>query len=144
MDQQLANYFFQEASKAFGFLVSEHSFAAPQLRVDEEINFAFVTFTGKNLAVECILDEREGDIDCKIARVVEGKKTTHYAVDEAGVPMREGLASLLRRHGVKERLFRRVGELDFRERIKVTLADFASMLKKHAKEVLNDSPTALS
>ncbi len=143
MDQQLANYFFEKASRALAFVVSEHSFAAPQLRVDGAINFAFVTFMGKNLAIECILDEREADVDCKVARVVAGKKTTDYAVDAAGVRMREGLASLLRRRGVKERLFARVGELDLRERIKITLADFASMLKKHGDEVLNDSPAAL-
>jgi hypothetical protein len=144
MDQQLANYFFEEASKAFAFVVSEHSFAAPQLQVDDKINFAFVTFIGKNLAIECILDEREADIDCKVARVVGGKKTTHYAVDDAGARMREGLASLLRRRGVKERLFERVGERGLRERIKVTLGNFASMLKKHGQEVLNDSPAALA
>lgn len=143
MDQQLAEYFFEEASKAFHFVVSGHAFSAPQLKIDDEINFAFVTFLGKNLAIECILDEREGDIDCKIARVFGGEKTSHYAVDEAGVRVREGLARLLRRRGIKERLFQGVGERELRERIQVVLGDFASMLKKHGQEVLNDSPAAL-
>jgi hypothetical protein len=144
MDHQLAEYFFDEASKAFAFLVSDHSFAAPRLQVDDNINFAFVVFMGSNLALECILDEREADIDCKIARVTEGNKTTFYAVDEAGNRMREGLASLLRRRGVRGRLFEQVGELDLRGRIKVTLADFAAMLKNHCEDVMNDSPTALA
>jgi hypothetical protein len=144
MDQQLANYFFEETSRAFAFVVSEHSFATANLQVDDKIDFAFVTFMGKNLAIECILDEREADVDCKIVRVVEGKKATHYAVDESGVRVREGLASLIRRRGIRERLFERVGERDILARIKITLDDFALMLKKHGAEILNDSPTALA
>ena len=143
MDKQLAKYFFEEASRAFAFVMNEYSFAAPLFEVDDEINFAFVIFTGKNLAIECILDERETDIDCKIARVFGGEKTSHYAVDESGVRVREGLASLVRRHGVRDRLFERVGGLELHERIRITLADFAQMLKKYGQEVLNDSPTAL-
>jgi len=144
MDHQLAEYFLDEASKAFAFMVSEHSFDAPRLQVDDKINFAFVVFMGKNLALECVLDEREADIDCKVARVIGEKRTTFYAVDEAGTRVREGLTSLLRRRGIRERLFEKVGELDLRRRIKVTLGDFASMLKKHGEEVVNDSPTALA
>jgi hypothetical protein len=144
MDRELAKYFFDQTSKAFAFLVNEYSFAPPQIQIDEKINFAYVTFFGKNLAIEFILDEREGDIDCKIVRVLNGKKPPYFAVDETGLRMREGLVSLLRRRGVKERLFEPVGQLDLRERIKVTLAAFASMLKKHGSEVLNDSPAALA
>jgi hypothetical protein len=144
MEQQLAKHFFEEASKAFAFLVNEHSFAAPQFTIDERINAASVSFFGKNLAIECILDEREGDIDCKVAYIIEGKRTQHYAVDETGARVREGLASLLRRRGVRERLFQPVGDLELREQIRVTLHDFASMLKRHGQEVLNDSPTALT
>lgn len=144
MDKQLATYFFEETSKAFGFVVNEHSFDAPQLLVDDQINFAFVTFMGKNLAIECILDEREDDVSCKIARVIDGRKTIHYAVDERGERVRESLYSLLVRRGIRERLFTKVGGLALREKIKITLNDFASMLKKHGAEVLNDSPMALA
>ena len=148
MDKQLANYFFEEVSKAFAFVVTEHSFAAPQLQVDDKINFAFVTFIGKNLAIECSLDEREGDVACTIARVIDGKRTTHRdAIDERneqGTRVREYLSSLLKRHGVREHLFTRIGGRELRDRIKITLADFAQMLRKHGQEVLNDSPTALA
>jgi hypothetical protein len=143
MDHQLVKYFFDEASKAFAFLVSEHSFAAPRLEVDDRINFAAVTFMGKNLAIECILDLREADIDCKIARVVESAVTPHYAVDEKGTRVREGLTGLLRRRGVREHLLDQVGGLDFRQQIEVTLQNFATMLKMYGAEVLKDSPTAL-
>lgn len=148
MDKQLANYFFEEASKAFAFVVAEHSFAAPQLDVNDKINFAFVTFMGKNLAIECSLDEREGDVACTIARVIDGKSATHRDAiderDEHGARVREYLSKLLERRGVRERLFTRIGGRELRERIKITLADFAQMLRKHGQEVLNDSPTALA
>jgi len=144
MNKQLAKYFFDEASKAFAFLVNECNFAPPRLEVEESINFAYVTFMGKNLAVECVLDERESDVTCKIARVINGRKTHHYAVDEKGMRVREALSSLLRRRGVRERIFTQVQGLEFCDRIKVTLADFAHMLRTHCADVLADSPAALS
>ena len=144
MNRELANYLLERAANTFAFLVTEHSFAPPTLETDERINFVTVTFKGRNLAIECIFDERESDIDCKVARVVDGKKTDAYAVDENGVKVREGLASLLRRRGVRQKLFRDVSQLDLKERIAVTLADFADMLKTRAEDVVNDSPNALA
>ena len=144
MDKELASYFFDEVCKALGFVVTDHGFAPAQLEVDDGVNFAFATFMGKNLAIECSLDEREGDVECYIARVINGEKTTHWAVDESGVRVRDGLSDLLERRGVRERLFTRVGGLGLREQIPITLGDFAQMLRKHGQEILNDSPTALA
>lgn len=143
MNQELSDYFLQEASSAFAFLPDAHGFAAPQLLIDDVSGFAYVVFRGKNLTVECILDEREGDIDCKVARVIGGTKTAHYAVDEDGVRVREGLASLLRRRGVREPLFRKVGDLDLSQRIRITLQDFAAMLQRHGDDIVGDVATAL-
>ena len=144
MDQELANYLLDEASRTFDFLVKDYNFAPPQLEVDNKIHFATVTFMGKNLAFECILDEREEDITCKIARVIDGKKTPYYAVDDNGVRVREGLFHLLTRRGVRERLFRNIGGLDIRDKIRIAFEDFAQMLKNHGQDILADSPGALS
>ncbi|MEA3212917.1 MAG: hypothetical protein QOE70_5974 [Chthoniobacter sp.] len=144
MNSELASFFLDRVVRTFSFLSTEHVFAAPTLEINDQICFATVTFMGRNLAVECILDEREGDIDCKVARVLNGKKTSHYAVDENRIRVREGVASLLRRRGVREKLFRNVSQLDLRERISITLADFAHMLKTHCGDVLDDSPSALA
>ena len=143
MDQKLANYLFNEASRTFDFLVKHHDFAPPKLEVDNKIDFATITFMGKNLAVECILDEREADITCKIARVIDGKRTPYYAVDDNRVRVREGLFHLLTRRGVRENLFRNIGGLDVRQKISIALEDFAQMLKKHGQDILADSPDAL-
>jgi hypothetical protein len=143
MNKDLANYFFEEASKAFAFLVRDYGFAPPRLEINDKINFAFVTFMGKNLAVECILDEREEDITCKIARVIGGKPSNDYEIDNKGLRVREGLFNLLRRRGVRGRLLTKVGGLPFREQIKITLGDHAQMLQKHGQDILADSPMAL-
>ena len=144
MDQQLANYFFEEAARIFGFLVKEYSFAPPQLDINDRINFATVTFQGHNLALECILDEREQDVDCKVARVVNGRKTEHYAVDGNGVRVREGLFHLLRRRGAPDSALSRTKGLELHDKITTVLDDFARMLKQFGPEILADSPDALA
>lgn len=112
MDKQLANYFFMEVSKIFTFLATEYNFASPQIKIDDDIDFAFVTFMGKNLAIEFILDERENDITCKVARIIGGKKTSYYAVNKSGVRVRAALINLIRQRGVREPLFTKVTGLD--------------------------------
>jgi hypothetical protein len=142
MNKNLAKIFFELTSKEFAFLVDEYFFEPPYMDLNEKINFVTVTFMGKNLAIECILDEREGDVDCKVARVFSGIKTNHYAVNDKGTRVREDIASLLRRRGVRGKLFSDLRTVSKQDRIRVVLSDFAKMLKKHAPEVLSDSPTS--
>jgi len=143
MDAELANYFFEEAAKAFDFIVRVGSFAPPQFEIDGRIPFAYAIFRGRNLALECSLDERDEDIDCKVVRLIDGKLPVEYAVDSNGVRVREGVYSLLRRKGVRERLFTQVTGLGLRDQIPITLGDFARMLKNHGSEIFSDSRTAL-
>ena len=144
MNIKLANYFREHVQRVFSFLVSEYGFEPPVLVIDDRIHFAFVTYMGKNLAIELILDEREEDVDCKIARVLEGQKTHHYERDDEGVLVRTGLYTLLVARGLPEQFFRGVGGLDLCARIPRMLEDFATMLRKHSQEILRDSPSALS
>ena len=143
MDKKLAQYFFDATREIFSFLTKEYSFLEPQFEIDEKINFAYTIFMAKNLAIEFILDERESDVDCKISRVVDGKKTSFFTVDKRGVRVREALHSLLARRSVREGLFTRVAELNILDRINVTLTDFSKMLQKYGQDILNDSPKAL-
>jgi len=147
MKKELAHYFFDKTSEALSFLAEEHSFSAPELEVHDNVGFAFVTFVGENLAVECSVDEREGDVSCVIARVADGKKATYADAiderDEDGVRVREHLVKLLIRRGVRERLLTTIAGLGLHERIPIVLTDFAQMLRRHGQEVLDDSPTAL-
>jgi hypothetical protein len=101
MNSELADYFFDQAANTFAFIVRPDAFSPPSLKIDESISFAYAVFVGKHLALESILDEREGDIKCKIARVIHGEVTSDYAIDRNGVRVREDLYSLLRRKGIQ-------------------------------------------
>jgi hypothetical protein len=144
MNQELTQYFVEQGTDIFKFLTLEHSFAPPSVEVEERIDFVTVTFMGKNLAVELILDQRAEDITCKIARVFNGKNTHHYAVDENRVKVREGVFSYLLRKGITETIFTKVTGLSLRERIPITFSDLAKALKKYGGDILKDSPTALT
>lgn len=144
MDDKLARYFFVEVARTFHFLEVEYRFASPHLEIDTEINFAFVTFLGQHLAIEFILDEREADITCKIALVIDHKKTAHYARDEHGKLVRDGLYNFLLRRGIRERLFHNVGALGLYDKIPIKLEDYAKMLRRHGADILRDSPMDLA
>src|SRR5207249_6776224 len=49
MTLELTKIFFDECSKAFGFLVTEHGFKPPTLEVNRLIHFATVTFMAPTL-----------------------------------------------------------------------------------------------
>jgi len=144
MDKTLAQYLFDEVRKTLNFLVTKYGFHQPTLEVDEDIDFAYVTFMGQNLAIEFVLDERENDVTCEIARVVDGKKSTEFGVNSCGVRVRTRLTSILEARGVREKLFRNVGQLAFSERIPIIVEDFAAMLQKHGSEIMNDSEVAFA
>jgi len=142
-DNQLADYFAREVARTFDFLVSEHGFSSLGLSVDGRTHLAEVIYVRQNLGVECILDAREEDVDCKVFRLIDGRKPKHFDVDDEGRVVREGVWNLLTRRGVRAKLFRGAGHLAFSERIPQTLEDFAQMLRAYGKDILEDSPEAL-
>src|SRR5207249_11855553 len=91
MTLELTKIFFDECSKAFGFLVTEHGFKPPTLEVNRLIHFATVTFMGTNLALECIFDERDAWVEFNVASVVNGEKAQDYAVVLTGNLGRKGV-----------------------------------------------------
>lgn len=143
-DFAILNIFQSEVERAFAFLSSDCGFAPPCLSIDHKTSQATVTFKGKNLAVQLILDEFAEDIDCKIAAVSEGEVTKSYGRDENGAVVRESLYSRLVRKGVRESLFTKVSGMPLQSRISITVEDFARMLRNHGKDILADSSSALS
>ena len=139
MEKKLSNYFYKKSSNIFEFLVTDHFFEKPNIEIDNKTNFATVDFFRKDIAFECILDERESDVTCKFVKVVNGQKATDYAVNEKGERVRDDLASILRRKGINERLFTKLNkQLEIAEMIKIVLADYAEMLKKFNKDLLGN------
>ena len=140
MEKKLSNDFYKETSKIFEFLVTDHSFGKPNLEIDNKINFASVVFFRKDIAFECILDERESDVTCKFVKVVNGQKVTDYAVNDKGERVRDDVASILRRKGIRERLFTELNkQSEIEDMIKIVLFDYAEMLKKFDKDLLINS-----
>ena len=144
MNNALVEFFQIEVDKLFSFLVTIYKFSAPQLSVDEKIRFATIAYKGKHLTIQFILDEREEYIDCKIARVFAGMTTIHYQLDNQGILVRQTLSALLRRKGVRQKLYTKVTGLSLVQKIPITLADYERMLNDYGKDILADSPSALS
>ena len=143
MTSDIKQIFIDIACKLFFFLVDSHGFDGPYIEKDAKTGFVTVFFLRKNLVVECIFDPREEDIECKIARVENGKIANDYSIDTNGVLVRQDLSKLLRDRGVRDRLFTNVSGLSIEDRIKVTLEDYVSMLKTHGYDVLNDDANFL-
>ena len=142
-NSELESFILSETKEVFNFL-GQYSFSAPRFHIDQQIHMVTITFVGENLAIEIIFDKREQHLECKIARVTNGKVASEYAFDENRRKVREDLASILRQRGIREKLFRNVSKLELKEQIRITLEDFASMLKIHGEHILKDSPEALS
>lgn len=133
--------FFEEVRRRFSYLVRDHRFSEPVLEINPQIHFSTVTFMGKNLAVELILDPRDEWVDCKIARVLGGKKTKFYAVDEKGNRVRSELVETLERKGIQDIKFTKSKKKEsFEDLVRSLLADYATILKEHGQEILHDSP----
>ena len=146
MNAGLAELLFDECSMAFAFLVTDHGFKPPTLEVNPAIHFATVTFMGTNLALECIFDEREIWVEFKIARVVNGVKAQKYAADQNGNRVRDSLFLMLKRRGVREFGLKsqHLAKQGTAEMFRIKLNAYASLLRKYGKDILADSPTALS
>lgn len=142
MKTELQRLFFEEVQKNFSFL--QPKFRGPFPQLDIRTGIFTVVFIGTNLAVEFILDERDEDIACKISRVINGQPTPYYAVDPQGKLVREELSNLLLAHGIRGKVFTPVSNLSLRERIPITLGDYARMLQKHGQKVLDDDPEFLN
>lgn len=143
MISEIEQQFIDAAQELFSFLVESHSFAGPYIEHDAKTGFVTIFFVGKNLAVECIFDPREKDVDCKIAKIVNGKIAEDYSVDYKGDTVRLSLAKLLRNRGVNDRLFTKVSGFSIEDRLKITINDFVNMLKNHGADVLKDDANFL-
>lgn len=142
VDRQLAAYFHEQVIQAMAPVVRA-PFSAPVLTIDDSIGLVMVSFNGVNLVIQCIFDFREGDVECKVARLVNGAVTPHYSRDHQGRRVRVSLTELLRERGVPGLLLSRVADLPLSDQIRVTLHDLSRLLREYAADILADSASAL-
>jgi hypothetical protein len=60
-----------------------------------------VAFLGRHLGVECVLDPREHEVDCKISRLVNGALPREYALNARSERVRESLLHWFHRRGLR-------------------------------------------
>lgn len=139
MNSKLSNYFFEQSSNLLNFLVSDYSFNKPKISIDNRTWFTTVTFMGKDIAFECILDPRESDVSCKIAKVIDGQKTKYYAVNEKRERVRDEIVSILRRKGVRSKLLTKLDKkMKIEEIVHTVLSDYARMIREYTDTLLNN------
>ncbi|MGB9872787.1 MAG: hypothetical protein ACPLYD_14170 [Anaerolineae bacterium] len=140
MKTELQRLFLEEVQKNFGFL--RPKFKGPL--ISEGYLSLTVAFVGENLAIEFVLDERDEDVSCYIARVIEGKPAPFWSVDPQGKRVRGHFYALLVDHGFRGKLFTVPPGLSFREQIPIILAGYKQALQEYGKKVLEDDPEFLN
>jgi len=140
MKTELRRLFLEEAQKNFGFL--QPKFKGPF--VSEGYCSLEVVFLGDNLALELILDEREEDISCYIARVIERQPAPHGFINSQGKRVRAHFYRLLLEHGFRGKLFTLAPGLSLREQIPIILGGYKWALQKYGQMVLDDDPEFLN
>jgi len=143
MDEQLVTLFVSQVREHFEFLVLDYGFAEPLVELRPDVYSAIVVFMGNNVAIEFVLDEREEHIECRIARVVDGERSRHYAVDENRRRVRENLFGLLRRRGVTNWISISLAGLSLEKQIPRKLDALAKNLRANSQDILADLPGIL-
>jgi len=140
--KELQQLFVETAKEKLHFLVTDYGFSGPYVIRKPYVGFITVMFKAQNLAVECSLDLREGDIECKILRLQKGKLPKAYHEDDQKRIVREHLWALLTYcEGVRALEYTKIGEMPFKERVPIEIEDEVKMLRKYGQKVLSDDPS---
>lgn len=145
MNPEITKKFFEECNKWFGFLVLNHGYRAGVLDVDRTSRVATVSYVGRNLAVQCVFDEKENWTEVDIARVSGGKILNDHATNGQVGRMHEGLYPLLIRQGVRDFGPRdqKLSEQPLEELFRLRLSKDADLIRRFGGEILSDSSSLL-
>jgi hypothetical protein len=136
----MAKQFRQICQETLGFLGAS-GFSDAQLSGDPPIHSITARFYGKTLAVECIWDNKEQALEVKIARLLDGKLPSAFAINaDSGRRVRDHLTQVLLRRGVRSFGFRKVpANAALVDRWRSILEDYARLLQEHGKAVLEEA-----
>jgi hypothetical protein len=138
-----AEEFRRACEHAFGF-VSAYGFSGGRLTIDSPTQTITVRFCGKQIAIECIWDDREQALEVKICRLREGEPPSEFAVDASGRRVRGHLTQILLRRGVRAFPFRKVPPgAALADLWQSHLEDYASILQQHGRDILEELPGVL-
>ncbi len=148
MDHELQQLFREMVEREFTFLIETGHFRGPIPHQPWPLMpILYLTYIGKNLAVDLILDEKDEYVTCEIRRVIDGEPMQH--VDLHRRRTSEYLISLLAERGVPEDeirigpMKRRGRRLSLKAQILVLVPHYARLLRKYGREILEDNPRFL-
>lgn len=146
MRAELRQLFLEVAQKEFEFLVIGGKFRGPLPELDARTGIFTVTFMGNNLAVELVLDIRDQDVSCMVARIIGDRPAEDYMIDQQGRRVRDYLTSLLEQHGISrtQLVFEKVTKgMSLSDQIPILLRNAARRLQSYGQMVLDDSSAFL-
>jgi hypothetical protein len=152
MHDDLLSHFLGETQKYFQFLIDEHSFRGPKVKIYRPITE--VRYSRSKLAVVVEWDEKDQYVDCHVVRLLPGRLMFSWWLAGDVVPWWLGggrcrnLDDLLderaRRRGTPAPPPAQLGGLSPREQLSGLLHEYATNLKNYGADILADSPNALS
>jgi hypothetical protein len=134
--------FKNECEDVFSFLLTKHQFSGPT--IDAYPNQIVITYLKREVAIECLYDERDDDVTLKIVRLIDGKVPSAYRLTDDGVLVREYLTKLLIGKGIRdinfqEAVIARKNKRDRKEILRKELEGFARLLQLYGTSVLEGS-----
>lgn len=138
MANELLSIFERVVTQEFSFLPATGKFKGPYSELDQNTGIFMVRYFGRHLVVQLLLDRRDQDISCKIAKVVFGHETQDYSVDKEGNIVREHLSVLIKRSRNVTPQFTKVTGLTLAEQIPLTIKDYARMMKEYGQSIIED------
>ena len=135
-----AQFLLAECEKMLGFLHSKFSFSEPRLFKHD--NVFEVVFLKNSVAIECVYDARDVDLDVYISKLINGKRPSVFRLDQkTGQVVRERLTALLEAQAIRDIKLdplpgdpMKIGEQEYTHRI---LQAYARLLEVHGDSILS-------
>ena len=134
--------FLAECSHSLGFLKDEYGFSGPEVE-DHYPSDMVVSYTKREIAIECNLDVRDEDAYIRIARLENGRIPDVWRVNKKGEVVSEYLHTLLRHQGVRDMKYDEPKDeenLSRRQRsFRKLIAGDVRLLRKYGQSILDGS-----
>lgn len=139
MTTNTQDVFVKTAEEKFSFLLDK-GFKGPFLRYAWPISKIY--YIGRNVALECVLDEKDYYVGCYISKAINGQPVQTHALNDQGVPVRYLLHAWVSTHvSIPASFYTRVSRKMSRdEQIPIFLDTNLRLLKEYGQKIIDDSP----